>query len=144
MKELSRHRHCEQCAVGSELVPVPMVASRIRLLPGPLLRLRTHLSPAYQHSHYVPVLHGHLERSLLGMEDHIVLHSLTGPACKAVRELVQKVVCDEWYQAKISCRITWEVARVEAGAAGGVVFESADVLFIKNPVVADGAIGAFP
>lgn len=69
-------------------MPIPMVAIGIRLLPGPLLRLRTHLSPAYQHSDYVPVLQGHLERVLLGMEDHIVLHSLTGPALEAGGELV--------------------------------------------------------
>ena len=88
MKVISRHRHREQRAVGGELVPVPMVAGRVRLLPGPLLRLRTHLPPAYQHSHYVPVLQGDLERVLLGMEDHIVLHSLTGPALEAGGELV--------------------------------------------------------
>jgi len=121
-----------------------MVAIGIGLLPGPLLRLRPHLPPAYQHSHHVPVLQGHLERALLGVEHHIVLHSLTGPACEGIRELVQQVICDNGYQAKISCSITWEVARVEVGAAGATVSESKTVLFIKNPVVAAPAIAVAP
>ena len=139
MKVISRHRHCEQRTVGGELVPVPMVAIGIRLLPGPLLRLRTHLPPAYQHCDNVVVLCSHLERSLLGMEHHIVLHSLTGPALEAGGELVQKVVCDEWYQAKISCRITWEVARnilLALASVGG--------LFRKKPLLGPAAKVPFP
>lgn len=121
-----------------------MVAIGIGLLPGPLLRLWPHLPPAYQHSDNVPVLQGYLERALLGMKHHIVFHSLTGPALETVRQLVQQVICDEGDQAKISCRITWEVARVERSEAGGVAVESAGVLFRKNPVVAVGAIGMAP
>ena len=89
-----------------------MVAGRVRLLPAPLLRFRPHLPPAYQHSDNVPVLQGHLERALLGVEHHIVLHSLTGPALEGIRELVQQVVSDEGDQGRISWRITWEVPQV--------------------------------
>ena len=120
-------------------MPVPMVAIGIGLLPGPLLRLRPHLPPAYQHSHYVPVLQGHLERALLGVEHHIVLHSLTGPAREGIRELVQQVICYDGDQAKISCSITWEVAR-------DVVIRSASLgdLFRKNPVLDPGAKAPLP
>ena len=116
-----------------------MIAIGIGLLPGPLLRLRPHLPPAYKHSDYVPVLQGYLERVLLGVKHHIVLHSLTGPALEGIRELVQQVICDDGYQAKISCRITWEVARDAV-----IILASLGDLFRKNPVLIPGAKAPLP
>jgi len=75
-------------------MPVPVVAIGVGLLPLPGLRLRTRLTPAYQHTDHMVVLGGDLERALLRMEQHVVLDGLTGPALEAVGELTEQVVCD--------------------------------------------------